>query len=461
MNVLDSRADDDIDEILDYIEDRRVIPIIGEELLWVEDAGARIPLYAYIARKLAQRLEIPDNALSPHATLNEVACHYLASSRSAVPADIYRHIRPILTQAQLEPSEPLLQLAGIDRFDLYLTLTFDSLLASAIDQVRFAGEARTLQLAYSTKMPDDLPAPRDELRGPVVYHLLGKLSAQPQYVITEEDTLEFMHHMQGKSRGAVDLFDALRDNHLLVIGCTFTDWLARFLIRIAKSRQLSQQRDEIELIVASAAADDANLVRFLHHFSPRTKIRSYSPVDFVAELAARYAKRVSPAPEAPRPGRPQTAEPQTMEEGAIFISYTHADDRAARALGRFLEEEAGADVWLDTSQLELGDDWDRKIQRNIKNCSYFMPLISASSTDRHEGYFQREWKWAADRSMDFASDAPFILPVIVDETPARCGGVPDQFDRAQWIRLPGGEGTEEFRRRVVNLIRDYRKRARP
>ena len=287
--MLDSRADDDIDEILDYIEDRRVIPIIGEELLWVEDAGARLPLYAYIARKLAQRLEIPDDALSPYATLNEVACHYLASSRSAVPADIYRHIRPILNQAQFEPPEPLRQLASIDRFDLYLTLTFDSLLAAAIDRDRFGGEARTVDLAYSTKLPDDLPAPRDELRDPVVYHLLGKLSAQPQYVITEEDTLEFMHHMQGKSRGAVDLFDALRDNHLLVIGCTFTDWLARFLIRIAKSRQLSQQRDEMELIVSSTAADDANLVRFLHHFSPRTKIRSYSPIEFVAELAARYA----------------------------------------------------------------------------------------------------------------------------------------------------------------------------
>ena len=29
-----------------------------------------------------------------------------------------------------------------------------------------------------------------------------------------------------------------------------------------------------------------------------------------------------------------------------------------------------------------GDDWDHQIRRNIKSCSYFMPLISAASRHR-------------------------------------------------------------------------------
>jgi hypothetical protein len=72
-----------------------------------------------------------------------------------------------------------------------------------------------------------------------VYHLFGKLSSQPDYVITDEDLLEFLYHMQSKTVAAEHLFDALRDNHLLFIGCSFPDWLSRFLLRIAKSRQLS------------------------------------------------------------------------------------------------------------------------------------------------------------------------------------------------------------------------------
>ena len=144
--MIDSRADDYFDEILFHIEGGGVIPIVGEELLWVPDDDGEVPLYTYIARRLAQRLAIPRDKLSPQATLNEVACHYLASSRGAMPADIYRHILPILNQAQFEPPEPLLQLARIDKFDLYLTLTFDSLVARAIDQAR-DGVRLTLQLA--------------------------------------------------------------------------------------------------------------------------------------------------------------------------------------------------------------------------------------------------------------------------------------------------------------------------
>jgi len=50
--------------------------------------------------------------------------------------------------------------------------------------------------------------------------------------------------------------------------------------------------------------------------------------------------------------------------------------------------------------------------------------------------------------------------VCLDETPEDSEGLPDRFQRAQWVRLPDGAGNEDFRRRIVGLMRDYRKRAR-
>jgi len=148
-----------------------------------------------------------------------------------------------------------------------------------------------------------------------------------------------------------------------------------------------------------------------------------------------------------------------MKPGAIFVSYTHEDQAAALRLRDFLENEARIDdVWIDHHRLEAGDDWDHQIRRNIKNCSYFMPVISAASTRRLEGYFRREWRWASERAMDFADSVPFIIPVVIDDTPEDAENVPDRFSRWQWMRLPGGTGNEEFRRRMIALIRDYRKR---
>jgi hypothetical protein len=459
--VLDRSAEVVLDDLLEFVEDGKVVPIVGEELLRVRWGGEEVPLYRYIASKLAQRLEIPADALPADPSLNMVVCHYLQTG--GVPEEVYPKLRPILNQARFDPPEPLLQLAGIDRFKLFVVLTFDSLLAAAIDQVRFGGDHGTLELTFSPKNVQDLPDPIGELRQPVVYHLFGKLSSQPDYVITEEDTLEFLHHMQSKMVGAEHLFDALRDNHLLFIGCAFPDWLSRFLLRITKSRQLSLRRTEMELLVGNVANGDSNLVLFLRHFSPRTKIASCSPAEFVSELAARYRERAGGRERAPSAVRPWSAEETdtahtNMETGAIFISYTREDQAEARRLRDFLEDEAGVDVWVDTRRLEAGDDWDHKIRRNIKNCSYFMPLISSASTRRQEGYFRREWSWAAERAMDFADSVPFIIPVVIDDTSEQVDGVPERFRRLQWTRLPGGVGTQEFRRRMVALVREYRRR---
>jgi hypothetical protein len=462
--VLDRSVEVFLDDLLEFVEDGKVVPIIGEELLRVRLDGGEIPLYRYIADKLAERLGMPPASLPPEPSLNAVVCHYLQAG--GVPEEVYPKIRPILSQVRFAPPEALLQLARIDRFKLFVTLTFDALLTTAIDEVRTAG--RALELAYSPKNPQDLPGPLEELRQPIVYHLFGKLSSQPDYVITDEDMLEFLHHMQSRSLAAEHLFDALRDNHLLFIGCTFPDWLSRFLLRIAKRRQLSLRRTEMELLVGSLGNRDSDLVVFLRHFSPRTKIASCPAAEFVGELAARYTQRAAasaaasahssdgPAMRGTDPGETGNA---SMSPGAVFISYAHEDQAAARRLRDFLEEEAGIDVWFDSRQLEAGDDWGHKIRRNIKSCSYFLPVISTVARNRAEGYFRREWSLAAERAMDFADSVPFIIPIAIDETREEADGVPERFRQTQWIRLPSGAGNEDFRRRMISLFRDYRRRA--
>ena len=50
--------DDAWDDLLNYIEEKRVIPIVGPELLRVEtDAGPRL-LYDWLAEKLAVKLNV-------------------------------------------------------------------------------------------------------------------------------------------------------------------------------------------------------------------------------------------------------------------------------------------------------------------------------------------------------------------------------------------------------------------
>src|SRR5258706_16450406 len=100
---------------------------------------------------------------------------------------------------------------------------------------------------------------------------------------------------------------------------------------------------------------------------------------------------------------------------AVFLSYASQDAVAARSICEALRV-AGVEVWFDQSELRGGDAWDQKIRKQIKECALFVPVISANTQARAEGYFRLEWKLAADRSHLIARDHPFLVPVVIDET---------------------------------------------
>lgn len=457
-----TQAEPDLDEfweeLLACIEERRVIPIVGPDLLLVDDSAARKTLNRLLAEKLAERLHLDTAALPAGAGLNDVVCQHLKTRGRR--EEVYPKIRAIMKELPLKPPEALLQLASIRAFDVFVSLSFDSLLVDAINQVRFAGAARTEHIPYSPNKCQDLPAERDKLQAPVVYALLGKLSVAPDYVITEEDTLEFLCALQSEAKRPHLLFDELQNNNLLFIGCPFPDWLARFFIRIAKSRQLSAQRGESEILVDEKLAADRNLVLFLESFSYGTKIATMNPAAFVDELHRRWTERhpVQPADEATGQERSATQLAE-MESGAIFVSYAKEDAAAVQSLQNALQQ-LGVEVWFDRDRLEAGDQYDQKIKKNIKGCSLFLPVISRNTERRLEGYFRREWRLAEERSMGIAENVPFILPVVVDDTAEYSDAVPESFRRAQWTRLPQGKPTPEFGSRIVQLVREYRKRER-
>jgi TolB-like protein len=128
---------------------------------------------------------------------------------------------------------------------------------------------------------------------------------------------------------------------------------------------------------------------------------------------------------------------------AIFLSYSAHDEEAARRICTALRE-AGLEVWFDQTELRGGDAWDASIRKQIKECALFVPIISASTDARGEGYFRLEWRLAVERSNLMADDQAFLMPVVIDDTAEPTARVPDRFRERQWTRLKGGETSPEF-----------------
>jgi TolB-like protein len=148
----------------------------------------------------------------------------------------------------------------------------------------------------------------------------------------------------------------------------------------------------------------------------------------------------------------------TTGSRAVFLSYSREDTEAARRIADALRA-FGMEVWFDQNELRGGDSWDAKIKKQIRECSLFLPIISAHTQSRVEGYFRREWKLGVERTHDMAGGVAFITPVVIDDTLESAALVPDEFMRYQWTRLPHGVPTPEFVGQVKKLLEAPRQAA--
>jgi TolB-like protein/tetratricopeptide (TPR) repeat protein len=140
-----------------------------------------------------------------------------------------------------------------------------------------------------------------------------------------------------------------------------------------------------------------------------------------------------------------------MSTPAIFLSYAREDAASVRRVAEALRA-GGIEVWFDENELRGGDSWDVKIRKQIRECTLFLPMISAQTQARHEGYFRREWKLAVERMGDMAAGVAFLVPVVIDDTREADALVPEEFMRVQWTRLPGALPTPQFVEQVKHLL---------
>src|SRR5262245_11160866 len=446
------------EQVLQVVDEGRVIPVVGPDLLLQSQGESPTLLYPLLAERLAQYLELADDGVPSPASLNAVACRYLA--RGNDPQDIYSALKAVMPpDTELPVPEPLVKLAQIGSFKTFVSLSFDSLLERAVNQVRFGGQKKTTVLSYSPSRTADLVPGATAGDRPVVFHLFRKLSARPDYAVTEEDTLEFLHSLQNESQRPQRLFDELNQAHLFIIGCSITEWLARFFLRASRRERLLLARGKTDIVADARVRDDAGLVLFLQQFKTGTKIfPGGGALEFVHELHERWTARHPPQDAAAAVAAP--TEPagagQTMEDGAVFLSYASEDVARVQRIKDALEQ-AGVDVWFDKADLNAGDDYELKIKRNIERCSLFVPVISKNCLTPKRRFFRIEWNHAQGVAQQVPPSMPFILPVAVDETSPAEPFLPDSWSKLHWNRLPEGETTTAFVDTVRKLYRDYQK----
>ena len=86
----------DWDGLIDCIDDGRVMPVLGQELLQSDVGGKRQSLQRLLVERLAEKLKL-NVELNPFCELNDLVCAYLEQPRTRL-ADLY----PLIAKAAKE-----------------------------------------------------------------------------------------------------------------------------------------------------------------------------------------------------------------------------------------------------------------------------------------------------------------------------------------------------------------------
>ena len=440
------------DDLLLYLEQGQVIPIIGQDLLTVEFEGRSVNAYRLIAERFAQDLRISTDLLPEDFTLSQVIAAYprFREKRSL----IYSQTKATFDRLPVSLPESLRRLARIPAFQIFVTTTFDPWMEKALIEERSSAGCRPVSIGYSPGEASDVTAEQLASGEPVVYQMFGRISAAPQYGVTEEDMLEFIHRLQ--VRPPKNLCDALRDHHLLFIGNAFSDWLARFFVRTVRGERLSAPHGKEIFIVDDEFRRSSTMTSFFQGFCWETNILAQNtPVEFVRRLHEKWFERHPQTPSEHATPAEVVEEPGKPASHSIFISYASQDFEPANRIRETLCR-LGLNVWMDKKGgLEAGDLYEAKIRRDIWHCTLFMPLLSRHAESRKEAFFREEWGDALKRMRRFkGSSRPFIIPVVIDDLNLYAAAdIPDEFKEIQVTTAKQGILPNDAALRVQQITR--------
>jgi len=96
-----------------------------------------------------------------------------------------------------------------------------------------------------------------------------------------------------------------------------------------------------------------------------------------------------------------------------FLCHSHRDREAVHVLWSRLKRD-GVVVWLDSENLEPGQDWEREIRKAIIKSDVVIACLSRGF-NKQKGFRHKELKIALEKTNLIVDDRVFIIPVRLEE----------------------------------------------
>ncbi len=427
--------------IINQIENHNLIPVIGNDLsvillsadtleqhprlkeivLFSEQDKYAVNLYPWLAYQLYKDYKIESEIDA--FCLNDVVIELLSNEQypmgiNELNVTIANKINNLDDdEINLEAYEKLARIRGIDA---YITVNIDGFLERAFKR-QSLGSNSSVNFAIPANAID--PSAQDDPKLPTIFNLFGTMAAS-NFAISDEEYIEYLYQLREEDKPFVEKFlSAIKGKSLLMIGCSFPNWLMRFFIRIVTGERLRDNK--IGRTVASdTLMDQTELYSFLQQ--NKVKVIPIDPqgapgsmfknsLDFINTLCDKWQETTN------------NVRNEIKYKEKLFISYSRKDKNFIQEVkNEFVRK--GVNVFFDETDIK-GGKITPIIKQNISNCDYFLAFISKNSLDKEKYAYDKEWRRAIILNED--ADDPEIsnlCPYIIDESiPMDDSRIPEEF----------------------------------
>ncbi len=138
--------------------------------------------------------------------------------------------------------------------------------------------------------------------------------------------------------------------------------------------------------------------------------------------------------------------PKSKRKLEVFLCHAHKDQEAVHNLyTRILEN--GIHAWLDTENLQPGQDWQHEIRKALLTCDVILVCLSREFNKQH-GYRHEELTLALEKAKLLDKDEIFIIPVRLE----KCE-MPESLRHLHRVDLFGAGGYKKLILSLRTLIR--------
>jgi len=333
--------------------------------------------------------------------------------------------------------QPYAQLASIQGFDTIISVNYDHFLERAFELAgRHINASRHFTIPPAAQNPDV----RTDPALPIVYNLMGSIEGL-NFAVTDEQSLEFLYlQLNSSDLQTRELFNRINRKNLLLIGSSFPDWFMRFFIRILSNERFRNSIKAKMVACNSASYEpelrtflESNAIRVVPIGNPEQQGEFPSASAFVDEMFKQNSNNKA------------RIEKEKKFRENVFISYSRDDKEWATRIRNELEKN-GVNVFFDEDDLKTGDHYNQLIRKYLKECDYFLAVISEHAVgDPNRYVYDKEWRYA----IFLEDDRHFIRPFIIDQTSPQDSRIPEEIRNLSISSIPDPNELENIIRKFI------------